>query len=180
MEDKLTIVGPEPDDSRNNSFRKKVNVEALLLMARYNKKFRKKLITDRKAAIEQSGLTLSRAEKLLLNSISNEKLEQNIKEFRLKGINRKSLPSWTRAVSVVMLISTLATSVIGCPSGPITRGVEPDDDYYSRQVTDTNTRRKKIQAKLSTIYNREKENSIEEKIEDTEKLIKDPENTDNK
>ena len=173
MEDKLTIVGPEPTDSKNTSPQKRVNIEALLLMARYNKNFRKKLINNRKAAIKESGLCLSQGEKLLLNSISNIKLEENIKEFRIKGVTKKSLPRWTKAMSVVLLISTLATSVISCPT--VTRGVEPDE-YAPRRLIERQLRYSHISAK--GLISEEQKEMIKKMIKDTNTSSKDTEKKD--
>ena len=44
MSDKLTIVGPEPTGPNKGGAVRKVNIEALMLMAKYDEGFREKLL----------------------------------------------------------------------------------------------------------------------------------------
>ena len=126
MSKKLTIVGPEPTVARKTEVQKKTNVEALLLMAKYDKDFRKKLFEDREKALADSGLDLSRGERMIFANISNDQLEANIEEFQVPGITKKSLPTWTKAAAVILI---LATTSLACKTfddpGPI-RGTDPD------------------------------------------------------
>ena len=108
MKDKLTIVGPEPDRSDKEKLRKKPNIETILLMAKYNERFRKKLLAHREEAITDTGLKLTQGEKLLLKTISTQRLAENIKEFRIPGIKKSSLSSWSKAAAVLMLITSLS------------------------------------------------------------------------
>jgi hypothetical protein len=136
LDDKLTIVGPEPSASKSKMPAGKLNIEALLLMAKYDRPFREALLKDRKKALADSGLELTAGERVLLTNISDEQLSQNIKEFRVPGISRTSLPSWAKAAAVVLLLSSLALSEIRCgsdsPSEPDpggTTGTHPDSSF---------------------------------------------------
>ena len=100
MDENLTIVGPEPSAPKNIRRRKRLNVEAILLMAKYDADFHKKLLADRSTALEETDLDLSQGEKLLFNSISDEQLSRNIREFRVPGVSRRSLSSWAKAAAV--------------------------------------------------------------------------------
>jgi hypothetical protein len=134
-DDKLTIVGPEPSASKSKMPAGKLNVEALLLMAKYDRGFREELFRDREKALAASGLELTAGERVLLSSISDEQLSQNIQEFRIPGVSGTSLPSWAKAAAVVLLLSSLALSDISCSSAsgpdddPSDRGIEPDSSY---------------------------------------------------
>ena len=130
MDEDLTIVGPEPTRPRKNGRRKRLNVEAILLMAKYDDAFHKKLLTDRSAALEETGLQLSQGEKLLLGSISDEQLSRNIREFRVPGITKRSLANWAKAAAVILLLSSLTLTELSCDAvnkpHPVT-GSAPDD-----------------------------------------------------
>jgi hypothetical protein len=114
MDEDLTNIGPEPPAPKPRGPRRRLNVEAILLMAKYDEEFQKKLFTNRQAALEETGLNLSQGEKLLLSSISDEQLSQNIREFRVPGVNRKSLSNWARAAAVLLQLSSLALTETGC------------------------------------------------------------------
>lgn len=135
LDDKLTIVGPEPTASESKMPAGKLNIEALLLMAKYDRGFREELFKDRKKALAASGLELTAGERVLLTNISDEQLSKNIKEFRVPGVSRTSLPSWAKAAAVVLLLSSLALSDISCssPGGPdddpSDYGIEPDSSF---------------------------------------------------
>nr|HPQ55462.1 hypothetical protein [Spirochaetota bacterium] len=90
MDDKLTIVGPEPS-GKGRSAPSRVNIEALLLMAKYNDEFRQLLLSDRPRAIEECGMSFSDAERLLLKSVPREKLEASIESFSMEGVTRETL-----------------------------------------------------------------------------------------
>jgi len=126
MSKKLTIVGPEPTMTRKTDVQKKTNIEALLLMAKYDEDFRRKLFENRKKALADSGLDLTPGEKMLFANISNDQLQANIEEFQVPGITKKSLPTWTKAAAVLLILATtsLACKTLDDP-GPI-RGTDPD------------------------------------------------------
>jgi len=128
MDEELTIVGPEPSSPKRRGRRKRLNVEAILLMAKYDEEFQTKLLADRSTALEETGLDLSQGEKLLLSSISDEQLSRNIREFRVPGISRRSLSSWAKAAAVLLLLSSLTLTDLNCDwaSKPET-GSAPDD-----------------------------------------------------
>ena len=130
MDENLTIVGPEPSAPKKRRRRKRLNVEAILLMAQYDADFHKKLLADRSTALEETDLDLSQGEKLLFNSISDEQLSRNIREFRVPGVSRRSLSSWAKAAAVILLLSSLMLTDPGCDlvnkPEPVT-GSAPDD-----------------------------------------------------
>jgi hypothetical protein len=119
MKDKLTIVGPEPTENEGNILPKKVNIEALMLMAKYDEDFRKKLLEDRDRAIAESGIGFSRTELFLLKNLSSNQLEESIREFRVPGITRKSLPSWKKASAIIILLSAFIIPTLDCTSNVI-------------------------------------------------------------
>ena len=144
-DDKLTIVGPEPTGTVSKTAHKKINIDALLLMAKYDEDFKEKLLNDRETALTDSGIDFSAGEKMLLNNISDEQLAENILEFRVAGVTKKSLPSWAKAAAVILLLSSLMiTSADDAKAGtkddsntsgsykvkveraPVTMGIPPD------------------------------------------------------
>lgn len=129
MDDKLTIVGPEPSGYENKTQQRKVNIEALLLMAKYDVNFQQFLLDDRKKALSESCIDFSEGEKMLLKSITNNQLKEHIKCFEIKGITKKSLKNWACAASIILLVST--TSLLNCGGIHPVTGAEPD-------TTDTN------------------------------------------
>jgi len=86
---------------------KKINIEALLLMAKYDESFKQKLFANRNEAMCESGLDFTPAEKMILENISDEQLKENINEFRVEGITKKSLTNWTKAAAVILLLTSL-------------------------------------------------------------------------
>jgi peptidoglycan-associated lipoprotein len=142
-DDKLTIVGPEPTNPEEKRPHKKVNIEALLLMAKYDEGFKERLFADREKVLSGSGLDFSPGEKLLLANISNKQLAANIEEFRVPGVNRNSLASWTKAAAVVLLLTSIALSSYGCS---IIKGSTPQGHLIKGAVSDIgqNERREPI------------------------------------
>ena len=136
MDDKLTIVGPEPS-SRGSSVPARVNVESLLLMAKYNDEFRELLLSDRIRAIEECGIDFSDAEKLLLTSLPREKIISSIELFSMEGITRDSLPTWKEAAAVVLLVMTVLVG-ISCTSmhDPATVRCEELEEIDRSKVTE--------------------------------------------
>lgn len=106
MDDRLTIVGPEPSGI-SMAVPGNVNIEALLLMAKYDDQFRSLLLSDRVRALEESGIRFTEPERRLLLSVPSAKLESGIGEFCMRGITRESLPSWKEAAAVILLIMTV-------------------------------------------------------------------------
>lgn len=119
-DDKLTIVGP-----RTKTPQKSVNVEALLLMAKYDDDFRQKLFSDREKALKESGIDFTPGEKLLLANITDEQLAENIDEFRVPGVTKRSLATWTKAAAVVLLLTTVMLSGFA-DARVISKGSVPD------------------------------------------------------
>lgn len=119
MKDKLTIVGPEPTEIEESILPERVNIEALMLMAKYDEDFRKKLLEDRERAIAESGIDFSRTELFLLKNLSGNQLEESVREFRVPGITRKSLPNWKKASAVIILLSAFILPTLDCTSSVI-------------------------------------------------------------
>ena len=125
-DDKLTILGPEPTAPEERSPQKRVNIEALLLMAKYDEGFKERLFEDRDKALTESGIDFTPGEKLLLTNISDQQLEENIKEFRVPGVTKKSLSNWAKAAAVILLLSSLT---LACTERNVGRTLDssPDD-----------------------------------------------------
>jgi hypothetical protein len=125
------FVGPEPSGTDNGSKQRRVNIEALLLMAKYDKDFYQKLLEDRNQALIDSGIDFSKGEKNLLLNIEKDKLKKYIKNFEIKGITKNSLKSWARAASVVLFLSSffLKCGNDSESENPVSDGHTPDDSY---------------------------------------------------
>lgn len=129
-DDKLTIVGPEPE-KKDFSFISSVNIEAVLLMAKYDKKFRKLLFKDREKALEETGIPFTKNELLLIKQIDQKQLKKTISSFEIKGINKHSLSNWKKAASVILLISGLISSTISCSEN--VKGITQDEKIQKDQ-----------------------------------------------
>ena len=140
MDDKLTIVGPEPSGTDKKSSQRKVNIEALLLMAKYNTDFRKKLFQRKDIAIKESDIDFSGKEIKLLKSINTSLLKQYINNFTIKCITKRSLKVWACAASIVMLLSSLLIKCGDNPSdsedGDTSYGGTPDKAYIEERSVD--------------------------------------------
>ncbi len=123
MKNKLTIVGPEPEKQTGRREKYSLNIEALLLMAKYNNIFRNHLLNDRKKAIENCGITFSENEKILLTGVSAKQLSHLIKTFRVPGITKRSLPTWKKAAAILLLLSS--TNFIGVDSTNSAQAARP-------------------------------------------------------
>ena len=105
---------------------KSVNIEAFLLMAKYDKDIAQLIYSHREKAMDLSGIEFSKSERFLLSALSDNQLKKNIDNLNLKGVSRKSLPSWKKATAVIMLLaSILTTTIVSCP-GPVSDGITPD------------------------------------------------------
>ncbi|MCP4138294.1 MAG: hypothetical protein GY754_45450 [bacterium] len=169
MYNKLTIVGPEAsDENEAQPGINRVHIESLLLMAKYDKVFKQRLLEERKFALEESGIEFTPVEKMLLMNIGREKLLQTIDEFTVPGINKKSLPNWRAAAAVIMLLSSVLIagplSTTACRSGQVetkemkNRGWVDENTYRwqtagspKRGLTDIAER--KTTAKLAAVLN---------------------------
>jgi hypothetical protein len=173
-DDKLTIVGPEPTGTEDRKPQKRVNVEALLLMAKYDDGFKERLFADREKALLDSGIDFTPGEKLLLTNITDEQLAENIDEFRVPGVTKKSLPTWAKAAQVIFLLSTLGF-LVTVPM--LTLGIPPDEARRKRagiaeKASDIEIKNfSSVMAHyLKTIRQRLKAESIEDIIEDYNNL----------
>jgi hypothetical protein len=124
MDDKLTIVGPGPSGGKQSA-PARVNIEALLLMAKYNDGFRDLLLSDRPRALAESGIAFSGPELRLLASVPRGKLESSIDEFSISGVTRESLASWKEAAAIIMLVMTVLVGS-SCQDAPAVKGIIPD------------------------------------------------------
>jgi len=100
------------DNKSNNSAHEavnaeKVNIEAILLMAKYDDSFKKMLFNDREKALLDSGINFTPGQRMLLTNITDEQLAQNIDEFRIPGVTKKTLPNWAKAAAVILLLSSI-------------------------------------------------------------------------
>jgi len=119
MGDNLTIVGPEPSCGAGEKRSGRVNIEALLLMAKYDDEFRRLLLADRERAITESGIEFRPSERLILMNASRDNLESGIREFSLPGVTRESLSSWREAAAVILLLLTLMVGDVSCSGMPM-------------------------------------------------------------
>ena len=116
MGDKLTIVGPEPDDSDDQKPLDRVNIEALMVMAKYDPEFKVNLLDNRTEALQKAGIDFTPAEKMILAKISDQKLKENIEAFYIPGIHEKSLSNWKSAAAVILLVTSFMFTGINCSS----------------------------------------------------------------
>jgi len=124
MKKKITIVGPvnSPNDELNKSL--KNNIDAIFLMAKYNKKFKEIFLKNKENAINEVGFNLSKSEKLIIDNIGEKKLKKIIESYKFPGVTKKSLINWKSAAAVLLLLSSLAITTEGCKSHKhLTRGI---------------------------------------------------------
>lgn len=110
MKHKNGSPAPGPHQQRP----RRVSVDALMLMAKYDDGFRELLLSDRGRALGESGIRFSPAERMLLEGIGREQLERNIECFTIPGVTRKNLPDWRAAASVMVLVSSILFGFDAC------------------------------------------------------------------
>lgn len=138
MKNPLTIVGPEPSGPERRPRSKRLLVETVLLMAKYDAQFRELLLSDRDRALAETALDFSPAEKMLLRGVSREQLLQSIEEFRVPGVHQTSLTSWAKAAAVLLLLTSLTLANVECgekPNKPMPAGSAPDDTTQVEGIT---------------------------------------------
>ena len=135
-DDKLTIVGPEPSRFENKKHQRKVNIEALLLMAKYDKDFKKKIFADRDKAIKESGIGFSEEEIKLLKSLNDSTLKLHIDNFEVKGVTKSSLKSWATAASVILLLSSIFVRCGDSDDSSNPSGAEPLGNTADREYVE--------------------------------------------
>ena len=140
MDERFKIDKPETIKPDFKPHQRNVNIEALLLMAKYNTDFRKKLFQHRDNAIKESGIDFSDEEIKLIKSIDTSLLKKYINSFTVKGITKRSLKSWACAASIVMLLSSLLIKCGDNPSdsedGDTSYGGTPDKAYIEERSVD--------------------------------------------
>lgn len=134
--EKITIVGPEPINGHSPEL-KKVNIEAFLLMAKYDDDIAHLVFTDRQKAIKQSKIKFTKSEKFLLTSLTDKQLRKNIESLNISGVTKRSLPSWKKATAVIMLIATILTTTISACKKPVSKGINPSptNSIVPRRIT---------------------------------------------
>ncbi|MCP4138299.1 MAG: hypothetical protein GY754_45475 [bacterium] len=148
---------------------KRVHIESLFLMARYDSEFKEQLLEDRETALHDSGIPFTPGEVMLLSGIDRGKLEQTIDEFSVPGITQKSLPNWRAAAAVILLLASVLFSGPYCRatgrSGQVESGEEMrtegwiDGDTYRLSSSSappkrfTDIARRKAAAKRAAILN---------------------------
>lgn len=105
---------------------KSVNIEAFLLMAKYDNDIAQLVFSHREKAMTLSGIEFSKSERFLLSALSDNQLKKNIENLNLKGVSKKSLPSWKKATAVIMLLASILTATIASCPGPVSTGVTPE------------------------------------------------------
>ena len=122
---RTTIVGGQSKVRTKASGAVPQGLEALLSRASGDQRFGKRLVADRSAAAEASGIELSPSEVALLASVTNAQLEQLIAQAPPTRARRGFIG--TAAASLGAVLSSAALG--GCPPedpGPATKGIRPD------------------------------------------------------
>ncbi|MCP4138296.1 MAG: hypothetical protein GY754_45460 [bacterium] len=119
----------------------KINIESLLLMAKYDDKFKKDLLANREAALKESGIPFTPGELILLSGIDRGKLEQTIDEFSVPGITQKSLPNWRAAAAVILLLASVLFSGPYCRATGRSGQVESGEEMRTEGWIDGDTYR---------------------------------------
>lgn len=114
MKEKLTIVGPINTSDNSSKVSTKNNLDAIFIMAKYNREFKESILIDKEKAITEAGFILTKSENLVINNIDTNKLKKIIDFFKIPGITKKSLSNWRSAAAIVLLVSSLAMTTESC------------------------------------------------------------------
>jgi hypothetical protein len=127
MKKNPTIIEPEAtDETKMLPSLKRVNIESLLLMAKYDSVFMNSLMSNRNETLISCGIDFSPAEMMLLKSIPSSRLAKTIDEFSVAGIQKSSLASWKTAAAVLLLVAGIVLTT-GCAAKPgSSRCFDPD------------------------------------------------------
>lgn len=122
---RTTIVGGQSKVRTKASGAVPQGLETLLSRASGDQRFGKRLVADRSAAAEASGIELGPSEAALLASVTDAQLEQLISQAPPAQPRRGFIGA--AAASLGALVGGVALS--GCPPedpGPVTKGIRPD------------------------------------------------------
>ncbi len=114
MSKKLTIVGPEPErkpDGTGNKY--SLNIEALLLMLKYDKSLKNKFLTDKEKTLSEVEINFTASEKFILQSLNEVTLNLTLKNFTVPLVKKNSLPSWKTAALVLALLVSINSFAYG-------------------------------------------------------------------
>jgi hypothetical protein len=134
----LTIVGGQPRGKRQKGTVKvPVGMEKVLFHAARDEEFKKKLLSDRQAAIAECGIELRPSEEATLKVVSNAALETMIANIVPENPRRRKFMGLVAAAA-----ASLAAINVDCCASPA--GVDPDtdvdgDDDNNDTTDDTDT-----------------------------------------
>jgi hypothetical protein len=138
---RLTIVGGQPRGKRQKGTVKvPVGMEKLLFHAAKDEGFRKKLLSDRQAAIAECGIALRPSEEATLKVISNKALETMIANLVPENPRRRKFMGLVAAAAASLAAGTAGSGCVGCDSESkvSSLGINPDDDDNDDNDDDDN------------------------------------------
>jgi len=128
---KLTIVGGQPP--RKNLPNVSGNIEKILLNASTDKNFKEKLLNDRKSILEAPEFSLSSQDKILLQSIPDNRLKDMIENLIIQRTSRRNFLK--NAAATLALLATGCNAVAtesstdDAPPPLVTHKPVPEPDY---------------------------------------------------
>lgn len=121
---KTTIVGGRPPGSGKAVGPIPRGIEVLIKKAAVDAEFRELLLSRRAASADEIGLTLTPAEKMMLDAAPADQLARIIGQTRVDPAVRPALLGRVAAAMLLALGLTGAIGTVGCP--PFSYGVSPD------------------------------------------------------
>lgn len=128
---KLTIVGGQPP--RKNLPDANGNIEKILFKAATDESFKYKLLIDRKSILEDPELSLSSQDKILLESIPDNRLRDMIEKFIIQRTSRRNFLKNAAATLALLAtgcnVAATESSTDEVPPPLVTHKPVPEPDY---------------------------------------------------
>jgi hypothetical protein len=108
-----------------------IGIEKVLVKAAASRGFRRRLLKEREAVLDELGEALSDTERTVLASIPASSLEKMVDRLDLKKHGKRK---FIKAVAAAAFITAAGSAAVGCFL-PVSTGVAPDEDFVE-QVED--------------------------------------------
>ncbi len=107
------------------------NIEKILIKASLDEKFKETLLNKRKSILDMEEFSLNNIDKMLLSTISSERLEDMIEKFTNQYMSRRNFLKG--AAASVALLTGLASTISSCCPVPVT-GARPEPPLVSETL----------------------------------------------
>jgi len=107
------------------------NIEKILIKASLDEKFKETLLNNRKSILDMKEFSLNNIDKMLLSTISSEKLEDMIEKLTKQYMSRRNFLKG--AAASVALLTGLTSTISSCCPVPVT-GARPEPPLVSETV----------------------------------------------